>query len=108
MQFQGKLMIQTQEKGEKLHFGPDLSPFAQIRTAKIAFQKSVFFSVTRYHGQLSSCTILEKTNDPFLKKLCDGQTGGQTDKSDFIGHCPTNVERPKTKTKATKQYKNIY
>ena len=26
MQFQGKCMIQTQEKGEKLHFGPDLGP----------------------------------------------------------------------------------
>ena len=25
----------------------------------------------------------------------DGETKGQTDKNDFIGHCPTNVERPK-------------
>ena len=24
----------------------------------------------------------------------DGQTDGQTDKSDFIGHYPTNVECP--------------
>ena len=30
MQFQGKLMIQTQENGEKPHFGPDLGSLAQI------------------------------------------------------------------------------
>ena len=53
---------------------------------------------TRYHGQPSSCTILENTNDPILIKLSDGrtdrQTGEQTDESDFIGRCLTNVERP--------------
>ena len=48
--------------------------------------------VTRYHGQLSSCKISEKTNDPILRKVSDGQT----EESDFIGHCPTNVERPTT------------
>ena len=26
MQFQGKLMIQTQENGEKSHFGPKIRP----------------------------------------------------------------------------------
>ena len=57
-------------------------------------------SVTRYHGQLSSCTISEKTNDPILRKLSDGRTetdrltDGQTDEGDFIGRCPPNVERP--------------
>ena len=30
-----------------------------------------------------------------MRKLSDGGTHGQTDKSDFIGRCPTNVERPK-------------
>ena len=53
-------------------------------------------SVTRYHGQLSSCTISEKTNDPILRKLndgrTDGRTDGQTDESDFIVPCPTNVK----------------
>ena len=38
-------------------------------------------------------TISEKTNHPILKKLGDGRTDGQTDDGDFIGHCPTNVER---------------
>ena len=36
-------------------------------------------SVTRYHGQLSSCTISEKTNTPILRKLSDGQTDGWVD-----------------------------
>ena len=26
--------------------------------------------------------------------MADGRTDGQTDKSDFIGRCPTNVEGP--------------
>ena len=51
------------------------------------------WSVTRYHGKLS-----EKTNDPILRKFSDGWTDGrtniQTEESDFIGCCPTNVERP--------------
>ena len=59
-------------------------------------------SVTRYHGHLSSCTISGKTDDQWLGEFSDGQTDGgtdgltnrETDESDFIGSCPTNVERP--------------
>ena len=64
------------------------------------FLKNLAPSVTRYHGQLSSCTI-EKINDSILRKLSDGRmdgwTDGQTDRQagDFIGCCPTNVEHPK-------------
>ena len=72
-------MIQTQEK-----FG--LQNF---------FFKNLASSVTRYHSQLSSCTIPEKTNDPILRKLSDRrkerQTDRQTNESDFTGRCPTNV-----------------
>ena len=90
----------TQEKCEKPDFEPDLAPLAQIRAGPSKF---FFFnlasSVTRYHGQLSSCTISEKTNDPILRKLSDGQTDrqtdGRTDESDFIGRCLTNVEHLK-------------
>ena len=43
----------------------------------------------------------KKTNDPILRKFSDGWTNGwkdrQTDESDFIGCCPTNVEHPKDK-----------
>ena len=40
MQFQGKLLIQNKENGEKPNFEPDLVCWAQIWTAKILFQKS--------------------------------------------------------------------
>ena len=43
------------------------------------FFKNLAPSFTRCHGQLSSCTISEKTNDPILGKLSDGQTDRQTD-----------------------------
>ena len=56
----------------------------------IFFLKNLFSSVTRYHGKLSSCAMLEKTNDPILRKFSDGQK----DETDFIGCCPTKVERP--------------
>ena len=45
------------------------------------------------------CNIRKKTNDPNLRKFSDGwtdgQTNNQTDVSDLIGRCSTNVERPK-------------
>ena len=72
-------MILTQENGKKPNFGPDSD-----------------------HGHLSSCAISEKANDPILRKLSDGRmdrrTDGQTDETHFIGRCPTNVERPTTKS----------
>ena len=41
------------------------------------------FSVTRFHGQLSSCTISGKTYDPILRKFsnawADKTGGGWTD-----------------------------
>ena len=48
---------------KKLVFGPNSAP-----------------SVTRYCGELSSCTISEKTNDPIFRKLSDEQMQGQTDR----------------------------
>ena len=136
-QCQGKLMIQTQEIGEKLHFGPDLGLLVPKSGREFFFSKiwlgvihkgyphkfGNFWdlpppvqtcphlvdhppppvricpllpdpsppkcadilhgwppsSVTRYHGQLSSCTISKKTNDPILRKLSDGRTDGRID-----------------------------
>ena len=66
-------------------FGPRNSSF-----------KNLASSVTRYHGQLSSCTISEKTNDLILRKFGDGRTDILVDESDFTGRCPTNVEGPTT------------
>ena len=55
-----------------------LAHLTQIWAANF-FLKNLEPSVTRYYGQLSSCTTSEKTNDPILRKLSDGQTEGQAD-----------------------------
>ena len=68
-------MNQTLEKGEKTHFGPNLGFCAQI-----FFFKNLDLSLTRYHGQLSSCTISEKTDDPILRKFSDGRSDRRTDR----------------------------
>ena len=68
MQFQGKRKIETQYNGEKLCW-------VQIWVINFYF-KYLALSVTRYHGQLSSCTTTEKTNDWILIKT-DGQTDGR-------------------------------
>ena len=64
--------------------------WAQIRAAKFFF-KNLTSSVTRHHGQLSSCIILGKANDPILRKVSDGRKDGQTEESDFLGRSTTNV-----------------
>ena len=54
----------------------------------------------RHCYKLSLTAISRKTNYPnskLLIKLSDRQMDRQTDKSDFIEHCPTNVEHPKAK-----------
>ena len=76
MKCQGKLKIQTQENYEKSHFGPILGPY--IGAANF-FIKNLALSVTRCHGQLFSCTMPEKNNDPILRKFSDGWTDEQTD-----------------------------
>ena len=83
IQFEGKFMIQTQND-EKHHFGSYLGPLPQIRAANffIFFFRNLALSVSRYHGQLSLCTISEKTNDPILRKCSDGWTDGQKDGHD--------------------------
>ena len=54
---------------KKTNFGPDFGPFGQIWAAIFFFIfKNLASSVTRYHGQLLSCTISEKTDDSILKK----------------------------------------
>ena len=63
---------------KNLVLGPILAHLAQIWAPNFFF-KNLAASVTRYHGQLSSCTISEKTNDPILRKLSDGQTDRPTD-----------------------------
>ena len=54
--------------------GPILALWPKFGPPKI-FLKNLARSVTGYHGQLSLCTISEKTNDPIMKKVSDGRTG---------------------------------
>ena len=70
-------MIQTQENGEKPHFGPNLGPFDQNSSYNFFFQNPAL-SVTRCCNQLSSCTISEETNDPILRKFSDGRIDRRT------------------------------
>ena len=70
-------MIKTQENDEKPDFGPELGPLGPNSGSQFFFPTS---SVTRYHGQVSSCTISEQTSNPILRKFCDGRTDGQTDR----------------------------
>ena len=65
-------------ESKNLVSGPILVHLAQIWAA--IFFKNLASSVTRYHGQLSSCTISAKTKDPILRKLSDRQTDRQTDR----------------------------
>ena len=74
MQFQGKLMKQTWENSKKAKFGPPNFFFSEIW-----LRQSLDIMVSYHHAQ-SSGPILEKTNDPILRKLSDGRTDGQTDK----------------------------
>ena len=70
-----------QENGEKPHFGPNLGPLGPDSGHQISLFKNLVASVTRYQGQLSSCTISEKTNDPILSdRRMDGQTDGKADR----------------------------
>ena len=69
-------MIQTHENGEIPHFGPDRGPLGSNSGRQIFF-KNLASSVTRYHGQLSSCTVSEKTSDSILRKFSDNGTDGR-------------------------------
>ena len=59
-QFQAKLMNQTWGNGKKF-----------VLIIFFFFFAKIWLSVTRYHGQLPSGTLSEKTNDPISRKLSD-------------------------------------
>ena len=66
-------MKQTWENDKKLSFGPNFGPFGPNSGQQFFFSKNLASSVTSYHGKLPSCTILEKSNNPILRKLIDRQ-----------------------------------
>ena len=76
MQFQGNLMMQTQENGEKTHFGPHLGQLGpksgrEISSSNIWLRQSRDIMVRYHHVQNQN-----KTTDPILRKLSDGQKDG--------------------------------
>ena len=66
---------------KNLHFGPDLGPNSGCHFFLfiLFLKKNLASSVTIYDGQLPSCKMSEKTNDPVLRKFSDGRTDGQTE-----------------------------
>ena len=70
---------QNSRKCKKLPFGPDLVPLGPYSGRQLFFFQNLVLSVTRYHGQLSSCKVSEKNNDPISRKFTDGRPAGQTD-----------------------------
>ena len=94
-------MIQTQENGKKPHFGPDLGPLGLNLGCQFFFQKPGFVShliswspITMYNIRKSNDPILRKVGDGHTEGWTEGQAGQQTEESDFMGRCLTNVERP--------------
>ena len=89
-------MNKTWENGKKASFGPDFGPFGPKLGRQFLnfFFKNLCSSVTRFHDQLSSCTISEKTKDLILRKLNDGQKDGKSDGREWFHRTlSTNVER---------------
>ena len=73
---------------ENLVSGPILAHLARIRGPIFSFFfKNLAPSVTRYHGQISSCPVSEKL-------IIQSRENLPTDESDLTGRCSTNVERP--------------
>ena len=46
-------------------------------------QKRSKLGTARYHGQLSSCTMSDKTENPILRKSSDRQAGRQADRQTY-------------------------
>ena len=76
---------------KKLVSGPILAHMAQILAAKVSFSKiwlrqSLDIMVSYHHVQYQKKLMIQSWENLL--------TDGQTDQSDFIGRCLTNVKRP--------------
>ena len=97
MQFQGKL-INLSKMIKNLVLGPILAHLAKIPVTNFSFffskiwlRQSLDIMVSNHHAQYQKKPMIQS----WESLVTDGRTDGQTDDSDFIGRCPTNVERPK-------------
>ena len=84
-------------------------PILAINSGCQFFFTNLASSVTRYHGQISSCIISEKTNNPILRKLSRGRTDGRTDgRQWFQKTLSTDVEHPTYKIIAVLETRCIF
>ena len=100
-------MNQTWINSKEPSFGHGFVEFDPNSFRLKFFSTNLASSVTRCHGQLSSCRISENTNNPILRKLIDrqteGQTKGQTDRRTRV-ICPVNIEHRILDIKKSKIY----
>ena len=83
-------MNQTWENCEKPHFGPNVGPLDPNSGHQIIFPKiwlcQALDVMVGYHPVQYQKKLMIQSWENLV-------TDGQTDESDFIGRCPTNVER---------------
>ena len=79
LQFQGKLVTQTQENGKKSHFGPEF--FSQ----KIWLHQSLDFMVNYHHVQYKKKLMIQSWEN----LVTEGRTNRRMS---MIRRCTTNVE----------------
>ena len=88
-------MNQTWENGKKPSSGP-FGPNSdrQFFFSKIWLRQSLDIMANYHHVQVQKKLMIQSWEN----LVTDGRTDARTDESDFIGGCPTNVERPISET----------
>ena len=94
MQFQGKLMIPTQENGKILILAYWAWTQAKTYFKKICLLQSLNIMVSYHHVQYQKKLMIQSWGNVVTDGWMEGQTGRQTDESDFIGYYQTNIEHP--------------
>ena len=62
---------------------------------KICLCQSLDIMVRNHNVQYQKKLMIQSRENLVTDRRRDGRTEGKTDEGDFIGRCPTNVERPK-------------
>ena len=65
---------------------------------KIWLRQSLDVMVSYHHVPYQKKLMIQSWENLVTDGRTDERTDGQTDESDFIGRCPTNVERPTIET----------
>ena len=103
MQFQGKLKIQSQENGEKPHFGSNLGPSGPNSGHILFFffffeiwpPWSLDIMVSYHHVQYQEKLMIQSWENLVIDERMNRWTdGGTDDQRRVIGRCQTNVTHP--------------